>query len=144
MDTAGGGTMLVLNENDQLQSLLAKAQRGEITLVAQPCGDGNYILQESIENEQQQSSSEYIAHATTSSVGNLTKNASTTIQASKEVITAEITDEYQVENMADENIGKVKDMEYFDKKIGSGGKNSTIQFIYPLIDNTYLFISLHI
>ena len=111
--------MLVLNENDQLQSLLAKAQRGEITLVAQPCGDGNYILQESIENEQQQSSSEYIAHATTSSVGNLTKNASTTIQASKEVITAEITDEYQVENMADENIGKVKDMEYFDKKIGS-------------------------
>ena len=115
MDTAGGGTMLVLNENDQLQSLLAKAQRGEITLVAQPCGDGNYILQESIENEQQQSSSEYIAHATTSSVGNLTKNASTTIQASKEVITAEITDEYQVENMADENIGKVKDMEYFDK-----------------------------
>ena len=137
--------MLVLNENDQLQSLLAKAQRGEITLVAQPCGDGNYILQESIENEQQQqSSSEYIAHATTSSVGNLTKNASTTIQASKEVITAEITDEYQVENMADENIGKVKDMEYFDKKIGSGGKNSTIQFIYPLIDNTYLFISLHI
>ena len=106
VDTAGGGTMLVLNENDQLQSLLAKAQRGEITLVAQPCGDGNYILQESIENEQQQSSSEYIAHATTSSVGNLTKNASTTIQASKEVITAEITDEYQVENMADENIGK--------------------------------------
>ena len=106
MDTAGGGTMLVLNENDQLQSLLAKAQRGEITLVAQPCGDGNYILQESIENEQQQSSSEYITHATTSSVGNLTKNASTTIQASKEVITAEITDEYQVENMADENIGK--------------------------------------
>ena len=108
MDTAGGGTMLVLNENDQLQSLLAKAQRGEITLVAQPCGDGNYILQESIENEQQQqqSSSEYIAHATTSSVGNLTKNASTTIQASKEVITAEITDEYQVENKADENIGK--------------------------------------
>ena len=104
--------MLVLNENDQLQSLLAKAQRGEITLVAQPCGDGNYILQESIENEQQQqSSSEYIAHATTSSVGNLTKNASTTtIQASKEVITAEITDEYQVENMADENIGKVKDI----------------------------------
>ena len=109
METAGGGTMLVLNENDQLQSLLAKAQRGEITLVAQPCGDGNYILQESIENEQQ-SSSEYIAHATTSSVGNLTKNASTTIQASKEVITAEITDEYQVENMADENIGKVKDI----------------------------------
>ena len=54
--------MLVLNENDQLQSLLAKAQRGEITLVAQPCGDGNYILQESIENDhQQQSSSEYIA-----------------------------------------------------------------------------------
>ena len=97
--------MLVLNENDQLQSLLAKAQRGEITLVAQPCGDGNYILQESIENEQQQqSSSEYITHATT--VGNLTKTASTTIQASKEVITAEITDEYQVENMADENIGK--------------------------------------
>ena len=97
--------MLVLNENDQLQSLLAKAQRGEITLVAQPCGDGNYILQESIENEQQQPSSEFIANAShaTSPVGN-TKN--TSIDASKEVITAEITDEYQVENIADENIGK--------------------------------------
>ena len=43
------GTMLVLNDNDQLQNLLAKAQRGEVTLIAQPCGDGNYILQESIE-----------------------------------------------------------------------------------------------
>ena len=96
--------MLVLNENDQLQSLLAKAQRGEITLVAQPCGDGNYILQESIENEQQPSS-EFISDAShaTSPVGN-TKN--TSIDASKEVITAEITDEYQVENIADENIGK--------------------------------------
>ena len=105
MDTAGGGTMLVLNENDQLQSLLAKAQRGEITLVAQPCGDGNYILQESIENEQQPSS-EIIAHAShaTSHVGNTKSN--TAIEASKEVITAEITDEYQVENIADENIGK--------------------------------------
>ena len=96
--------MLVLNENDQLQSLLAKAQRGEITLVAQPCGDGNYILQESIENEQQPSS-EIIAHAShATSPGGNTKN--TAIEASKEVITAEITDEYQVENIADENIGK--------------------------------------
>ena len=94
--------MLVLNENDQLQSLLAKAQRGEITLVAQPCGDGNYILQESIENEQQPSS-EIISHAT--SPGGNIKNI-TAIEASKEVITAEITDEYQVENIADENIGK--------------------------------------
>ena len=87
------GTMLVLNDNEQLQNLLAKAQRGEVTLIAQPCGDGNYILQESIEiadtskdviGQEQQENVKQSGHVV---------NAGKIIEATKEVLTEEITDE---------------------------------------------------
>ena len=77
--------VLVLNDNEQLQILLAKAQRGEVTLVAQPCGDGNYILQESSTTSSIKEHHESVAKSSHETI--------VAVDATKEVVTEEITDQ---------------------------------------------------
>ena len=46
----GASNMIVVNNNPNLESLISRASRGEVTLVAQAAEDGTYILVENPES----------------------------------------------------------------------------------------------